>query len=80
MQIRYLATQNYTSNEIFNKLDLKSVCSLDAINLILKNKTYLNLPYVSKDNTWIFPNNLTDIQKEKFPVFLNALQNEFNRS
>lgn len=78
LQIRLLFTKGYNASQISKKLQLEDICSNDAIRLVINNKTYLTLPYLSKDKTWIFPDNLTSIQKDNFPLFLEIMQKELS--
>lgn len=77
LQIRYLATLKYNATEISKKLNLENVCSNDAIRLVINNKSYLQLPYLSFDKqSWVFPDNLSQIQKDNFPKFVEIIKEE----
>jgi len=77
LQIRYLYSLGNDVPIIAKKLKLKDVCSNDAIKLLVNNKTYMELPYLSPDKSeWICPDNLTEVQKNNFPKFIKIIQED----
>ena len=77
LQIRLLASLGYSSTEILTKLGLNSICSKSAIKLIVSNKTYISLPFLSSNKkNWEYPDNLNQLQIQAFPQFIENVKKQ----
>lgn len=74
--IRALAIKGRPIVDIIEKIGLNGKISRDMIELVIKGKAYIHLPYYSFNKHWVFPQSYTEEQKEKFLQIISTIGDE----